>query len=620
MILILGGTTEGRAAVRVADEANRPYFYSTKGTLQEVVCAHGTRLTGAMDVAAMCQFCEANGIRLLIDAAHPFASALHQTIAETAVRLQLPVIRFERRYPPRDPSLHWCENYTDAIRQLEADGVERLLALSGVNTIHPLKPFWEKHPCWFRILDREESLRIVEREGFPKENLIFFKEEGTLFNEELGTLFNSSLLNPNSSLGFARGEAMALLTKESGYTGGFVEKVEAAKEKGIPVYVVKRPALPETFYFTYGEEGLRKWIERLLPDFFPLKSGYTTGCCATAAAKAALLTLLTGERPTEIEIALPSGEWIKLPIEESYTGFACVRKESGDDPDVTNHARICATVSLHQEEHSEERIRFRAGEGVGTVTLPGLGLPIGDPAINATPRRMMQEALLPLLPSPDTVATVTISVPGGAELAKRTFNPKLGIEGGISIIGTSGIVRPFSSDAFIASIRKEANVAKAIGCETLVINSGAKSERILRAHFPDLPPQAFVHYGNFIGETLRIADEIGFKQVVMGIMLGKAVKLAEGSLDTHSKKGMMNRDFLKALAIEAHCPEEILPAIDRLTLARELWEIIPAERLEAFCQAVLNRCAAVCAPLIPHAPLTLLLIREDGEVVSSSLP
>ena len=630
MILILGGTTEGRAAVRVADEANQPYFYSTKGTLQEVVCAHGTRLTGAMDVEAMCQFCAANGIRLLIDAAHPFASALHQTIAETAKRLQLPVIRFERRYPPRDPSLHWCENYADAIRQMEADGVEQLLALSGVNTIRPLKPFWEKHPCWFRILDREESLRIVEREGFPKENLLFYKEElKTSFSEELTQV-------ETWQCRVSTNQATALLTKESGYTGGFVEKVEAAKAIGIPVYVVKRPALPETFYFTYGEEGLRKLIERLLPDFFPLKSGYTTGCCATAAAKAALLNLLTGERPTEIEIALPSGEWITLPIEDSEEtrhchvsttqvhssfsnsekfGFACVRKESGDDPDVTNHALICATVSLHQEEHPTERIRFRAGEGVGTVTLPGLGLPIGDPAINATPRRMIQEALLPLLPSPDTVATVTISMPGGAELAKRTFNPKLGIEGGISIIGTSGIVRPFSSDAFIASIRKEANVAKAIGCETLVINSGAKSERILRGHFPDLPPQAFVHYGNFIGETLRIADEIGFKQVVMGIMLGKAVKLAEGSLDTHSKKVVMNRDFLKALTIEAHCPEEILPAIDRLTLARELWEIIPAERLEAFCQVVLDRCTAVCAPLIPHAHLTLLLIREDGKVI-----
>lgn len=623
MILILGGTTEGRAAVRVADEANQPYFYSTKGTLQEVICAHGTRLTGAMDVEAMSQFCAANGIRLLIDAAHPFASALHQTIAETASRLQLPVIRLERRYPPRDPSLHWCENYADAIRQMEADGVERLLALSGVNTIRPLKPFWEKHPSWFRILEREESLRIAEREGFPSDHLIFFKEEaGTSFIEELGVrsedLNNSTFLNPQSSI-------IALLTKESGFTGGFVEKVEAAKAMGIPVYVVKRPALPETFYFTYGEEGLRKLIERLLPDFFPLKSGYTTGCCATAAAKAALQSLLTGEKLTEIEIALPSGEWITLPIEEAGTsgieelgeakGFASVRKESGDDPDVTNHALICATVSLHREEHPTERIRFRAGEGVGTVTLPGLGLPIGDPAINATPRRMIQEALLPLLPSPDTVATVTISVPGGAELAKRTFNPKLGIEGGISIIGTSGIVRPFSSDAFIASIRKEANVAKAIGCDTLVINSGAKSERILRARFPDLPPQAFVHYGNFIGETLRIADEIGFQQVVMGIMLGKAVKLAEGSLDTHSKKVIMNRAFLKQLATEADCPVEILPAIDRLTLARELWEILPAACQPRFCKAVLNRCAAVCTPLLPHAHLTLLLIREDGAIM-----
>ena len=296
-------------------------------------------------------------------------------------------------------------------------------------------------------------------------------------------------------------------------------------------------------------------------------------------------------------------------------GFASVRKESGDDPDVTNHALICATVSLHQEENPTERIRFRAGEGVGIVTLPGLGLPIGDPAINATPRRMIQEVLLPLLPSPDTVATVTISVPGGAELAKRTFNPKLGIEGGISIIGTSGIVRPFSSDAFIASIRKEANVAKAIGCETLVINSGAKSERILRDRFPELPPQAFVHYGNFIGETLHIANEIGFKQVVMGIMLGKAVKLAEGSLDTHSKKVVMNRDFLKQLAMEAGCSTKILEAIDRLTLARELWEILPAACQPRFCQAVLDRCAAVCAPHLPQSHLTLLLIREDGAIM-----
>lgn len=605
MILILGGTTEGRMAVRVADEANQPYFYSTKGEGQQVTCAHGTRLSGAMDVEAMTRFCREQQIRLLIDAAHPFAQALHQTIFEVSQRLQLPVVRLERRYPPRAPSLHWCTDYADAMSQMEADGIEQLVALSGVNTLRPLKPFWEKHPCWFRILQREESLRIADQQGFPRERLLFYPEEGTADQADFEL--------PATAL---RDKKTAILTKESGYSGGFEAKVEAAKQRGIPLYVVQRPALPETFYYVYGEEGLRKRIERLVPEFYPLKSGYTTGCCATAASKAALQTLLSGVAPSEVEIALPSGEWISLPIEQitlsAQSATSTVRKESGDDPDVTNHAAICATVAWHTPNNPDDRIRFKAGEGVGTVTLPGLGLAVGEPAINATPRRMISEALLPLLPSAEAGVTVTIAVPGGAELAKRTFNPKLGIEDGISIIGTSGIVRPFSSDAFIASIRKEANVAKAIGCTTLVINSGAKSERILRARFPQLPPQAFVHYGNFIGETLRIADELGFEQVVMGIMLGKAVKLAEGWLDTHSKKVVMNRTFLKQLADEAHCPAEVSEAIDRLTLARELWQIIPASHQEAFRQAVLNHCQTVCEPLLKQARLQLLLIGEEA--------
>ena len=251
------------------------------------------------------------------------------------------------------------------------------------------------------------------------------------------------------------------------------------------------------------------------------------------------MALLSRKEQTESQITLPSGEQITLPV--AYTEWAgcsatcTVIKESGDDPDVTNHSRIRVTVQLSldasgcaiavaeschgdgtavpsrwhkratvmaQEEYCQEtesddtgRVIFQAGEGVGTVTLPGLGLKVGGPAINATPRKMIRQELIPLLPSPDSVAIVTVSVPGGEELAKRTFNPKLGIIGGISIIGTSGIVRPFSSDAFIASIRKEASVAKAIGCETLVINSGAKSERYLRSLYASLPPQSFVHYG-----------------------------------------------------------------------------------------------------------------------------
>lgn len=600
MILILGGTTEGRAAVRVADEAAATYYYSTKGTLQSIECAHGIRLTGAMDAAEMERFCREHSIQLLIDAAHPFAKALHQAIGQVSKHLRIPVIRYERRYPPRDEDLIWCDTYADAMLRMEKENVRRLLALSGVNTLAPLRPFWETHDCWFRILDREESLSLAQKQGFPQDRLIFYQEG----EDELKLL---EQLLPD-----------AILTKESGFSGYFPEKVNAARRFGIPVFVVKRPALPETFYIVYGEDGLRKQIERLLPTFFPLKSGYTTGACATAAAKAALLALLSKEEQTESPITLPSGEMISLPVThtewDGSSATCTVIKESGDDPDVTNHCSIVATVQLVSGHHPGS-ITFRAGEGVGTVTLPGLGLEIGDPAINATPRKMISKELLPLLPDPDSAVIVTISVPGGEELAKRTFNPKLGIIGGISIIGTSGIVRPFSSDAFIASIRKEASVAKAIGCDTLVINSGAKSERYLKSLYPSLPSQSFVHYGNFIGETLKIAAELGFKHVVLGVMIGKAVKLAEGFLDTHSKKVVMNKAFLQELAREAGCGEATIEGINGITLARELWGLLPQKEQEAFFPLLLRKCESCCASLLPRAELTLLLITEEGDVV-----
>lgn len=622
MILILGGTTEGRVAVRVADEAAATYYYSTKGTLQSIECAHGIRLTGAMNAEEMECFCRDHAIKLLIDAAHPFAQVLHQTIEKVSKCLQIPVIRYERRYPPRDEDLIWCDSYADAIHQMENKGIQRLLALSGVNTLAPLRPYWRSHTTWFRILEREESLSLAEKQGFPQESLVFYREG----EDELKLL---EQLHPD-----------AILTKESGFSGYFTDKVNAARQFGIPVFVVKRPALPETFYRVYGEDGLRKQIERLLPEFFPLKSGYTTGACATAAAKAALLALLSRKEQTESQITLPSGEQITLPV--AYTEWAgcsatcTVIKESGDDPDVTNHSRIRVTVQLSldasgcakpmaQEEYCQEtesddtgRVIFQAGEGVGTVTLPGLGLKVGGPAINATPRKMIRQELIPLLPSPDSVAIVTVSVPGGEELAKRTFNPKLGIIGGISIIGTSGIVRPFSSDAFIASIRKEASVAKAIGCETLVINSGAKSERYLRSLYAPLPPQSFVHYGNFIGETLKIAADLGFKQVILGIMIGKAVKLAEGFLDTHSKKVVMNKGFLQDVAKEAKCEEATVDAINRITLARELWELLAEKEQNRFFPLLLQKCKSYCAPILPDGELTLLLISEEGKVLYQS--
>lgn len=619
MILILGGTTEGRKAIQVADEANKPYFYSTVSKMQAIDSTYAIRLAGAMREEEMEQFCRENRISLLIDAAHPFAIQLHATVATVATRLSLPVIRFERLYPVRDTAFIWCSGYDEAIQRLQADGIKNLLALTGVKTISKLRGYWQQTPCWFRILDREESIDLAVKSGFPPERLVFFHE-----GEEEKILLDK--LHPD-----------AILTKESGESGLFNEKTEAARQAGIPVYVVCRPALPDTFITVNNTENLRKEIYRLLPGFLPLRSGYTTGACATAASKAALYALLGKLEQTESSITLPSGQIITLPVahtEWTANSARCtVIKNAGDDPDVTNGCQIIAEVELSPstlssstestENAGTPSILFKAGEGVGTVTLPGLGLEIGGPAINMTPRRLITSELTTVLqqshPRFNGQITVTLSVPGGRELAKRTFNPKLGIEGGISIIGTSGIVRPFSNEAFIASIRKEAEVAKAIGCETLVINSGAKSERFLKNYIAQheaagLPPQAFIHYGNFIGETIRIAANLHFPKLILGIMLGKAVKLAEGALDTHSKKVVMNKEFLKELATEAGCSPVSLEQIERLTLARELWQSFSTPDQSRFFPLLLQKCYAHCSPLFPEGKLSILLLTEEGEI------
>ena len=569
MILILGGTTEGRKAVQVVESAGKPYYYSTVGNEQAIEAVHAIRLTGGMDEEKMAQFCREKKISLLVDAAHPFAIRLHRTLAKVSSRLRIPVVRLERQYPAHDKRLIWCTDYAAAIDRLRADGICNLLALTGVKTIAKLRPYWEQTPCWFRILNRKESLSLAESDGFPKERIIFFHE-----GEDEKKLLDQ--LHPD-----------AVLTKESGESGYFKEKVEAAQACGIPVYVIQRPPLPDSFTFVQGMEGLRKAIERLAPGFFPLRSGFTTGTCATAAAKAALVALLNRTEQTVSCITLPSGEKIMLPVAATEwadnAALCTVIKDSGDDPDVTNGCSVIARIELQAGQSPTPAFLFRAGEGVGTVTLPGLGLEIGGPAINATPRRLITGELTTILEENGLSGkikevVVTISVPGGKELAARTFNPKLGIIGGISIIGTSGIVRPFSNDAFLASIRKEAEVAKAIG------------------------------------KTLKIAAELQFDEVVMGIMIGKAVKLAEGALDTHSKKVVMNKAFLKELAAKAGCKPESVQKIDSLTLARELWELFSKTEQQSFFPLLLQKCREHCTPLLPNGKLSVLLISESGKI------
>ena len=567
MILVFGGTTEGRKAAEVLEEAGNTYFYSTKTGEQDITLHHGQRIDGAMDEKAMKAFVRKHDIRLTVDAAHPFASRLHQTIAE----MGLPVIRYERIYPPRDSDITWIDDYS----QVPTD-IQTLLATTGVQSISKLK-WLEKQgvKVIYRILRRESSIRLAHEQGATDEQLCYYEND-------------------------TMPEADAILLKESGLSGGFVEKVAEARTKGMRIIALKRPEItqkePSLLCTINGPYGLRRAVERLLPEFFPLHSGLTTGTCATAAAVAATRRLLYGETPDEVPVLLPNGETITVPVAYG-DGYAYCIKEAGDDPDVTNGIEIRATVK------PANGFEILGGEGVGRFTLPGFDYPPGEAAINKGPREMMRTNI-------KENVRIMISVDGGEVIAKRTFNPRLGIEGGISIIGVSGIVKPFSEEAFIDSIRKCMEVAKASGSERVVINSGGKSERFVKALYPTLPQQAFVEYGNYVGETLKIANELDIKNVTLGVMLGKAVKLAAGHLDTHSRKTTMDKAFIQQMLQEA----DISIDISDMTLARELWERIPQDKQTEFACTVIRHCESYCKPLLPNGELTILLIDDDGTI------
>jgi cobalt-precorrin-5B (C1)-methyltransferase len=520
----------------------------------------------------MVEFCKENDIRIIVDAAHPFASQLHNTIVKVSETLQVPVIRYERIYPPRDNSITWIDDYSNIPHDIDS-----MLATTGVQSIAKLKPFEaEGIRIYYRILNRESSIDLALRQGASKEQLCYYD-------------------NPND----IPIKADAILLKESGITGGFVEKVEAAKALGMRIIALKRPAIAKSFITVNGPYGLRRAVEKLLPEFYPLHSGLTTGTCATAAAVAEAMRLTKGETPNEMPVLLPDGETIKVAVGYGE-GYAYCIKEAGDDPDVTNGIEVRAQVE------PSDSFKICGGEGVGIFSLPGFDYPPGEAAINKAPREMIRKNMEPFGAS----FKVTISVPQGAEIARRTFNPRLGIEGGISIIGVSGIVKPFSEEAFIDSIRKCMTVAKASGSERVVINSGGKSERFVKGLYPTLPQQTFVEYGNYIGETLKIANELDFKAVTLGVMLGKAVKLAAGNLDTHSRKSVMDKAFIQLMLNEAGCDIDI----SNITLAREIWEKLSEDKLSIFAKTIINHCADYCKPLLPNGNLTIMLIDDDGNI------
>ena len=271
----------------------------------------------------------------------------------------------------------------------------------------------------------------------------------------------------------------------------------------------------------------------------PLRRGWTTGACATAATKAAYTALLTDVFPDPVSITLPKGEQpaFALALEEKGEDWARVGiiKDAGDDPDVTHGAMVIATVRLRGQG-----VTFKAGAGVGMVTKPGLPIAVGEPAINPVPRQMMM-AEIAALGGGDV--EIEISIPDGAAIAEKTWNPRLGIIGGLSILGTTGIVNPFSCAAWIASIHRGIDVARAIGLEHVAGCTGSTSEDAVRAQF-NLPLEAMLDMGDFAGGLLKYIRANPVPRVTIGGGFGKMVKLAQGAMDLHSGRSQVDFAWL----------------------------------------------------------------------------
>jgi cobalt-precorrin-5B (C1)-methyltransferase len=346
-----------------------------------------------------------------------------------------------------------------------------------------------------------------------------------------------------------------------------------------------------------------------------LRTGWTTGTCASAAAKAATMLLMTGEPPRWVDVALPSGRRVTFAVDESGldgdTARAVVVKDAGDDPDVTHGAHLTATVRWK----AGDGVSLAAGVGVGTVTRPGLGLDVGGPAINPVPRAMITQAVAEV--AGERGVEVVISVPEGERMARKTTNRRLGILGGISILGTTGIVRPFSTASWRASVMQAVQVAAAQHETTIVLCTGGRTEAGAVALLPSLPEVCFVEVGDFTGAALRVAASHGMSQVVFVGMIGKLTKLAAGVLMTHYTRSTVDTGLLGEITRSVGAPSRVAATVDDANTARHAYEVWAATGLLRRAGDVL--CARVQAVLarFVHGQLAadVAMVDFTGKVV-----
>jgi cobalt-precorrin-5B (C1)-methyltransferase len=350
----------------------------------------------------------------------------------------------------------------------------------------------------------------------------------------------------------------------------------------------------------------------------PLRRGWTTGACATAAAKAAYAALLTAEFPDPVEITLPRGQRPSFALASTRLGdgvaTAGIVKDAGDDPDVTHGALVLATVRLGAPGGG---VTFRAGEGVGTVTRPGLPIPPGEPAINPVPRRMMREVIAELARQHGAAGDVEIeiAIPDGQNLATRTLNGRLGIVGGLSILGTTGIVIPYSCSSWIHSIRSGIDVARATGLTHVAGATGATSEAAVQKLY-GLTEPALIDMGDFVGGMLKYIRVHPVPRVTIAGGVAKMTKLAQGLLDLHSRRGAVDLTALAGFADAAGGNAALHARILAANTAAEAFALAQAEGV-ALGDAVAHGAREVAAKVVEGKKIDIevIVFDRDGTLV-----
>ena len=351
-----------------------------------------------------------------------------------------------------------------------------------------------------------------------------------------------------------------------------------------------------------------------------LRSGYTTGACAAVAAKAATLILLKGQCPGRVEIPFPDGERHSFLLHscglEGETARASVIKDAGDDPDVTNGAEIIAVISWNTAGEGEGSVEIKSGFGVGTVTKPGLSIPVGEPAINPVPRQMIREAVAEVTKqlSEAVRLVVTISVRNGEELAEKTLNRRLGILGGLSILGTTGIVRPVSAKAWTDTIDASMKVARAAGLDQVILSTGRTSEAAVQKLLL-LPEEAQVMMGDYLEYALKAASRHGFSKIHLAGMWAKILKCALCIPQTHVRNGALEMEQAAGLLGALGLDQDSVARMINANTAREILQRLQGKGRDDLVRAVCNKAqqyAEECSGL----PMTVYLVTsEDGVIV-----